>query len=152
MTHYTSYNHAVGEFLQRSCWTETATKEKSAIKGDEHYADDFKAMQNIWGVLSKRHAGLSSTITSHTKRSECAISLWCWVQHLSSSSIFTPSHMKLIWNNILHLHNHWFESPTPCHGEEKGVYLCFYINQREANNALGPKRPLAVFHQWGPNW
>lgn len=151
MTHYTSYNHAVGEFSRRSCWAEA--ERKISNQSDEHCADDFKVMLNIRGVLWKRHEGLSSTITPHTK-SECAIPLGCWVQHLSASSIFTPSLMKPIWNNVLHLHNRWFESPTPCHGEEKGVYLWFFfnINQREANNALGLKGALAVFHEWGTNW
>lgn len=54
MTHYTSYNSAAGEFW---LWRAEAAPRKTNNQRDEHYTDDFTAIQNIWGFYRKGTRG-----------------------------------------------------------------------------------------------
>lgn len=99
-----------------------STKKNPAIKGMNITQMTLQPYKT-YGVFIEKARGVVER-NHFTCRSERMISSWCLVQHLSTSGIFTPSYVKLIWSDVLHLHRRSFESPTPCHHTEIGVFTC----------------------------
>lgn len=111
--------------LQRCCgWvlavlSRGSTKKNPAIKGMNITQMTLQPYKT-YGVFIEKARGLVQH--NHFTYGRSMISSWCLVQHLSTSGIFTPGYMKLIWSDALHLRRRLFESLTPRHRKEIGVF------------------------------
>lgn len=138
MTHYTSYNSAVGEFSRQ---------ENRAIKGT-NIAQMTLQPRKTDGVFLEEARGVVERNRSTCGRSERAISSRCRVQHLSTSRISIWSRARVC------LHNLWCAAnvPHPATAKEEVCTRVFTQIWGRGNNALGLKGALAVFREWGTNW
>lgn len=113
--------------LQRCCgWvlavlSRGSTKKNTAIKGMNITQMTLQPYKT-YGFFIEKARGVVEHNHFTCRRSDRMISSSCLVQHLSTSGIFTPSYVKLIWSDVLHLHHRSFESPTPRHHKEIAVF------------------------------
>lgn len=121
-------------------------QEKPSNQRDEHYADDFTAIQNIWGFYRKGTRGCRAQSLHMQKRAHDFI------------LVFGPTseHLGYFHTQLRETHLERCSASTPplvwiSHTLPPYRNRCFYMYQRETNTARCPRGALAAFHEWRTN-